>query len=126
MKKRNMILISLLLVLGLLITACDGVEEDEEEFEEIITANYQYINNNVIFEAIVNKPSPCHDLSYDYYVYREQNESIVDIRFVISETDEICAQVITAEDISGEFEVVELIGDAPDVIKFSVEHRQQI
>lgn len=127
MKKINIVILLSVLILTMTLSACNYPEENDVEQEtdqKIITAVYTYVNSEVTFEAIVNKPTPCHVLDYDYRVLQEDEKNIVEIQLKIIDTEEVCAQVITPDDISDTFEVVELQGKKPDEVRFVVEENK--
>ena len=97
------IYISLLAVITLLLIACQAPLEHEYQYDEDIIshAETQYANEMITYEVTVNKPTPCHEIQHEA---RVSGLEVLEIIIEIQETDEICAQVITPETITGQIE----------------------
>ena len=67
---------------------------------------FTYTNGEYSYSGTIQKPTPCHEVKYDYVV-RESYPEQVDLRFTIEDSGEICSQVIDQEEISGKIPVSE-------------------
>lgn len=117
-----------LVVLSLLLVGCAQIEENNEktkvytDFLEFGDVNAEWNEGIVTFEATVMKPTPCHELSYNYftyltYSYGKVTERSVEIVITQSSSADVCAQVITEEIIKDSFRIVEF-SEKPTLITF--------
>ena len=87
-----------------------AVKTNNQNSQEFTYANdtlditFSYDNNAYKYTGIVQKPTPCHEVSTEV-VIRESYPEQVDLNVDIDNTDQICAQVIEEEEISGEIPV---------------------
>lgn len=74
---------------------------DEEFFDHIISVDTEFSDGVLFYELEVLKPTPCHEI----VIVEELRNDVLVITLSFVSTAEICAQVITPENISGEFSV---------------------
>ena len=72
---------------------------------QILDVEVDYENGILSYSGVVQKPTPCHVLEIEETILTNPTRIRVDIS--IEETDEICIQVITPEEISGSLEISE-------------------
>lgn len=80
----------------------DGIDVANES----INLTFTYADNAFAYNGTVQKPTPCHSVETDLRIMESFPEQVeLDINVV--PTDEICAQVIDEEELSGEITVSE-------------------
>lgn len=84
---------------------------DEEFFDYIESVNTEYSDGVLFYDIEVLKPTPCHDIE----IVEELRDDVLVITLSFVSTEEMCAQVITPETVSGEFGV----DFEPNVLVFS-------
>ncbi|MBN1916224.1 hypothetical protein JW796_04575 [Candidatus Dojkabacteria bacterium] len=85
--------------------ACDSDEILDGGIEDgKVRLDFTYKNDVYKYTGAVQKPTPCDGVTTDAIV-RESSPEQVTLQIVIEPSDQICAQVITEEEISGEIKV---------------------
>lgn len=85
-----------ILVLLLLIVACSG-----QAPIELSEANARYDGEQAVYEFVVNKPTPCHEVVVTERVIGAQ----VDIQVRLDSGSFFCARVIDTERVTGSVNV---------------------
>lgn len=85
-------------------------ESGEDFFNYIESVNTEFSDGVLYYEILVAKPTPCHEID----LVEEYDDGVLTITLSFVSTDEICAQVITPENITGEFKAE----SEPDVLVF--------
>lgn len=83
--------------------ACDT---DDSDLDQSINIAFSHHDGAYYYSGMIQKPTPCDTVSSDY-VIRESYPEQVDLNFTIQSSDQICAQVISDEPVSGQIPVSE-------------------
>jgi hypothetical protein len=71
-----------------------------------VNISFMYEDGKYKYQATIQKPTPCHRIVPDV-VIRERFPEDVDLNFKIESNDQMCAQMISPEEVSGEIPVSE-------------------
>ncbi len=71
-----------------------------------VDMQFKYEGDVYKYSGTVEKPTPCHKIQTDI-VIKESYPEQVDIKITTTASDQICVQVISEEEISGEIKVSE-------------------
>ncbi len=94
--------IIILILVIIFLTSCSIKEDlDDSKFEEI-SGNYyvKYENGVLEYNALIEKPTPCHKIIKDEKIMESYPIQVV-VDLNIKSSDEICIQVISEEKIEG-------------------------
>jgi hypothetical protein len=72
--------------------------------DQKVDIQFEYKDNAYTYTGTVEKPTPCDKVMTDTLI-KESYPEQVDLRITITSSDQICAQVISKEDIQGEIKV---------------------
>ncbi len=102
---KKTILLSVLAVALLAFAACDAdpiMPPGVDGLTSLSEFSASYEDGVLYYDAVLDKPTPCHVVEVE-----ETISDVLRVDFVtsVNETDEICAQVITPEEISREVEM---------------------
>ena len=97
-------LLVLFLVAGCAVNDTPEDEVVEEPTEQFFEADYS--DNVLVLKGAIEKPSPCHSVSFNYgLVERKPSVLIMEFRVLEPSEDEVCAQVISYEPFEYEVEL---------------------
>lgn len=85
--------------------ACN-VDDGDSTGDEQVYIDFTYENGKYLYSGTVQKPTPCDTVEVNA-VIRESFPEQVTFAITTKSSDQICAQVITEEEISGEIAVSE-------------------
>ena len=100
-----------------------ALREEAERSDVTVTAKHQYKDGTHTYLGSFDIPSPCHAYNAEVVDHEDSTE----IALSYSETDEVCAQVITEREFKVSFEAPEeepvymtLNGEVVDINQFDV------